>query len=313
MPAQRKHAALAAIAAAFGLLSSPGARAADEPGKAFVDQALTITEPRYLLSFTRYCTMESNNTANGHGQPATPSKLFDNLYYVGRTDVGAWVVKTSGGLVLIDTLYNAEDAKDVVEGGMRNLGLDPAQIKLVILTHFHPDHSGGMPYFRSKGIKVMVSEADWKPLGGVPGPDAVLRDGQVITVGDTPITIALTPGHTPGTITAIFPVFDKGQRHMAALTGGIGPRGGLDIHKVTLNSLEHLREVGAKQKVDVYIDPHEALIDSDAWGWIMNPASRKAGVNPLIVGQAKFQQFTRMVTACMNYRVAEYEKPPAAK
>src|SRR5271166_6011682 len=171
--------------------------AAPAPGRAgrapdlslpIVQQAFKITDARFLLSFTRYCMLNGPNTANGKGDAAPPSQLFDNLYYVGKTDVGAWVLKTSGGLILIDTLNNPGEAENIIVPGMRKLGLDPDQIKLVILTHFHNDHTGGLPYFKAKNIRIMASEVDWGQLGGVPSPQSVARDGQVVEVGDTAVT-----------------------------------------------------------------------------------------------------------------------------
>ncbi len=254
--------------------------AAPPPGRAgrapdlslpLVQRAFKITDARFLISFSRYCTLNGPNTANGKGDAAPPSQLFDNLYYVGKTDVGAWVLKTSGGLILIDTLNNPEEAANIIVPGMRKLGLDPDQIKLVILTHFHNDHTGGLPYFREKGLRIMASEVDWGQLGGVPNPQSVVRDGQVVEIGDTAVTLLLIPGHTPGTIAALFPVFDHGQRHMAALTGGIGPTGGLDMHQTVIGSLDHLAAVTKKAGVDVLLDPHEAIIDSAARGYTHAP------------------------------------------
>src|SRR4030095_16939572 len=221
-----------------------GGRGAD-PSLPLVQQALKITDARYLISFSRYCMLNGPNTANGKGDAATPSQLFDNLYYVGKTDVGAWVLKTSDGLVLFDTLNNQEEAANIVVPGMRKLGLDPDQIKLVVLTHSHNDHSGGMPYFRAKGVRIMVSEADWGPIRGAPSPESIIHDGQVVKFGDTSITFLLIPGHTPGTIAAVFPVFDHGQRHVAVLAGGIGPPGNVDAHRTSIGSIAHL-SAGAK-------------------------------------------------------------------
>src|SRR2546425_7818539 len=136
-----------------------GSRAPDQ-SLPLVQQALKMTDARYLISFSRYCMLDGPNTANGKGDAATPSQLFDNLYYVGKTDVGAWVLKTSGGLVLFDTLNNPDEAANIVVPGLRKLGLDRDQIKLVVLTHSPNDHTGGLSYFRAKGVRVMVSEAD---------------------------------------------------------------------------------------------------------------------------------------------------------
>lgn len=301
-----------------GQAQQPAVPAAGRAGRApdqslpLVQDAFKNTDARFLISFSRYCMLNGPNTANGKGDAATPSQLFDNLYYVGKTDIGAWVLKTSGGLVLFDTLNNPEEAANIIVPGMRKLGLDPDQIKLIVLTHFHNDHTGGMPYFRAKGIRMMASEVDWGQLGGVPNPQSVIRDGQVVEVGDAAITLLLIPGHTPGTIAAMFPVFDHGQRHMAALTGGIGPTGGLEMHQTVIGSLAHLATVTKQAGVDVLLDPHEAIVDSAAWGYIMRPAERKPNQNDLIVGKDPFQRFTQMLSTCMNARVVMYQQEKAS-
>jgi metallo-beta-lactamase class B len=277
-----------------------------------VQQAFKLTDARFLISFSRYCMLNGPNTANGKGDAAPPSKLFDNLFYVGKTDVGAWVLRTSDGLVLFDTLNNREEAETIVVGGLRTLGLNPKDIKLVVLTHSHADHSGGMSYFRDQGVRVIVSEADWRQLGGAPDEESVIRDGQVVRVGDTAITFLLIPGHTPGTIGAIFPVFDNGRRHVIAFTGGIGPTGGLEAHQTVLTSLEHLAAAARQARVDALIDPHEAIIDSEAWGFIMHPEERRPGQNSLLIGADRVQKFTQMLSKCMQARIVMYRQQAAA-
>jgi metallo-beta-lactamase class B len=131
---------------------------------------------------------------------------------------------------------------------------------------------------------------------------------------DTSITFLLIPGHTPGTIAAVFPVFDRGQRHMAVLAGGIGPAGNIDAHRTSIQSIAHLSAVTRKAGVDVFVDPHEAIIDSTAWGYIMHPNERKPNPNELIVGSDRFQRFTQMLSTCMQARVVMYQQnaPPGA-
>jgi metallo-beta-lactamase class B len=284
-----------------------GGRAPDQ-SLPLVQQAFKMTDSRYLISFSRYCMLDGPNTANGKGDAATPSQLFDNLYYVGKTDVGAWVLKTSDGLVLFDTLNNPAEAQNIVVPGMRKLGLDPDQIKLVVVTHSHNDHSGGLPYFRAKGLRVMLSEVDWAPLGGVPNPESVIHDKQVLNFGETSITFLLIPGHTAGTIAAMFPVFDRGQRHVALLVGGIGPTGGVDMHRAAIASLAHISEAAKQAGVDAVLDPHEAIIDSTAWGYIMHPEDRKPNQNDLIIGAEHFQRFAQMLSTCLQARVVMYQQ-----
>jgi metallo-beta-lactamase class B len=164
-----------------------------------------------------------------------PGKAFDNLYFVGADWVSAWAVKTSDGIILIDALNNQVEAAALIEGGMRKLGLDPAQIRYVVVTHGHGDHYGGAPYLAQKyGARVVMSEADWTmtetklefatPVWGAPpkrgARDLSVKDGDRLTLGDTTVTLYVTPGHTMGTISPVFDVSAGGQKHRALLWGG---------------------------------------------------------------------------------------------
>src|SRR2546427_2627536 len=70
---------------------------------------------------------------------AEPVKVFDNLYFVGMTEYSAWAVKTSQGLILLDTIYDYS-VEDEVVGGLKKLGLDPATVKYALVSHGHLDH-----------------------------------------------------------------------------------------------------------------------------------------------------------------------------
>jgi metallo-beta-lactamase class B len=153
-------------------------------------------------------------------------KVFDNLYYVGMTEYSAWAVVTSQGIIVIDTIYDYS-VEDEVVGGLRKLGFDPANIKYAIVSHAHTDHSGGARYLQDKfGTRIVLSAADWDlfesntPEAARPKRDIVATDGYKLTLGDTTLTLHLTPGHTPGTISTIIPVKDQGRPHVVAEWGG---------------------------------------------------------------------------------------------
>ncbi len=281
---------------------------AQDAEPALVEQARALSDERSQASFVRQCTVEPARFPGlGEGVAATPAKLFDNLYYVGRTDVGAWVIKTSDGLALIDTLYTPEDAANIIMPGLQQLGLDPAQLKVVFATHFHGDHAGGVPFFRDRGVRIMLSEADWGPLGGAPNADSIARDGQVIMLGDTPITIVLTPGHTPGAISLIFPVTENGVTHKAVIME-LSPRGGADVHKQAVEGIAHLGEFIASESVDVALHPHEMIFDPVARDFIMSASSRTQGSeNPLVIGNEAAGRFAAMVGKCWEARIATME------
>jgi metallo-beta-lactamase class B len=157
---------------------------------------------------------------------AEPVKVFDNLYFVGQTEYSAWAVTTSAGIILIDTIFDYS-VEDEVVGGLKKLGLDPAMIKYAIVSHGHFDHSGGAKYLQDHfGTRIILSAADWDLLerGSQTRPkrDLVATDGQKLTLGDTTLTLYLTPGHTLGTISTLIPVKDGGKPHLVAEWGGTG-------------------------------------------------------------------------------------------
>ena len=296
------------VIAGFGIgVASVFAQDADP---ALVEQARLLAEPRSEAAFVRQCTVEPARFPGlGAGVAAVPAKLFDNLYYVGRTDVGAWIIETSDGLVLIDTLYTPEDAEKIIDGGLRQLGLDPADLKVVFVTHFHGDHAGGAPYFQEKGARVMLSETDWSQLGGAPNADSIAHDGETIMVGETPFTVVMTPGHTPGAISLIFPVVENGEQHKAVIME-LSPRGGLDVHREAVAGIEHLAEFTAREGVDVALHPHEMIFDPVARDFIMGASTRAAGsTNPLVIGKESVQRFASMVGTCWKARIATMDAP----
>src|SRR6185436_7874168 len=159
---------------------------------------------------------------------AEPAKVFDNLYYLGQSEYSAWAVTTSAGIIVIDTLFDYS-VEDEIVNGLTTLGLDPKNIKYAIVSHAHSDHAGGAKLLQDRfGARVLMSEADWdlaaRNTQSWPKPrrDMVVTDGQKLTLGDTTLTMYLTPGHTPGTISTIIPVRDRGMPHVVAEWGGTG-------------------------------------------------------------------------------------------
>jgi len=73
---------------------------------------------------------------------ADPAKVFDNLYFVGGKIHSSWALTTSEGIIVLDTTY-PYNSEELIVGGMRRLGLDPEDVKYVIIAHAHGDHVGG--------------------------------------------------------------------------------------------------------------------------------------------------------------------------
>ena len=155
-----------------------------------------------------------------------PKQAFDDVYWLGTEGVSAWLLTSNDGYILYDTA-NVYDAEDVLIGGMQKLGLDPAKVKYVIVSHGHRGESGGAYLFQSRYGAHIVT-ADWDLIEGSlygyptgkPKRDIVATDGMKVTLGDRTITLYLTPGHTPGTISGIFQVHDQGKPLTVVYSGG---------------------------------------------------------------------------------------------
>jgi metallo-beta-lactamase class B len=167
--------------------------------------------------------------------PAAPFRLFDNLYYVGLQSVSSYVLKTSQGLILIDATY--EETANQIPKSMQQIGLNPKDVKYIIVTHGHTDHVGGAAALQKlTGARVGMAEGDWEMYGkgGYTSSqgqkrafpplkrDLVIKDGDTIKLGDTTVKMYVTPGHTPGVTSLDFPVVDQGKTYKAFMFGGLG-------------------------------------------------------------------------------------------
>ena len=240
-----------------------------------------------------------------------PMQVFDNLYYVGGNWVSAWVLKTSDGLVLIDALNNAEEAQALIEGGMAKLGLDPRQIRYIVVTHGHGDHYGGANYLVGKyRPRVVASEADWNMMHGVlefnsaawgppPARDVSVRDGDTLTLGDTTLTLYVTTGHTLGTLSPVFPVRAGGRTHQVLLWGGTSFNFGKDFSRLESYhaNAERMRGLAARMPIDVLLSNHP---EWDGAIVKMN-ALRAAGAgdaNPFVTGARGVDRALQVMGEC---------------
>ena len=266
--------------------------------------------------------------ARGAGAPAGPAretwyaepvKVFDNLYYVGMTEFSAWAITTSEGIIILDAIYDYS-VEDEIVGGLKKLGLNPADIKYVIVSHGHLDHAGGAKYLQEQfGARLIMSEADYNLLdqqnpGWKPKRDIVATDGQRLTLGDTTLTLYLTPGHTLGTISTLIPVRDGGRQHVAAAWGGTRFNFGRNREQLQMyaDSAARLRDLVEKAGADVLISNHTDFDGSKTKLPAM--ATRKPGQpHPYVVGTDVVMRDLTVAHECAEAAVAAVSQPqPAA-
>jgi metallo-beta-lactamase class B len=236
---------------------------------------------------------------------AQPMKVFDNLYFLGMTEYSAWAVTTSQGIILIDTIYDYS-VEDEVVNGLKTLGLNPADIKYALVSHAHTDHIGGAKYLQDHfGTKVVMSTIDWDvaqktiPARILPTRDIEAKDGDKLTLGDTTITMYVTPGHTPGTISTIFQVKDHGTPHTVATWGGtafnFAPKP--ENFAPYIASAERFKEIVAKAKADVLLSNHTAYDNTNAKIAKLRTRAAK-DPNPYVIGTASIERYLTTADEC---------------
>jgi len=235
---------------------------------------------------------------------AEPVKVFDNMYYVGMTEFSAWAVTTSEGIIILDAIFDYS-VEDEIVGGLKKLGLNPADIKYVIVAHGHLDHAGGAKYLQEKlGARLIMSAADYDLLDRQNPPwkpkrDIVATDGMKLTLGDTTLTLYLTPGHTDGTISTLIPLRDGSRTHLAALWGGTLFNFGANRARLEAytKSAERFRDIATKAGADVILSNHTAYDGSKT----KLPAvlARKPGApHPFVVGSDVVRRYLTVANEC---------------
>ncbi len=241
-----------------------------------------------------------------------PGQAFDNLFYITTAWVSAWALKTSDGIILIDSLNNEREARDVLEAGLVKLGLDPAQVKYVVITHAHGDHYGGADHFVQKyKARVIASEADWQQMDGgplefpyrewlsPPRRDIVVRDGDTLTLGNTTLNFYVTPGHTLGTLSPVFTVSSGGEPHTVLLWGGTAFNFGKDVPRLDgyISATERMSRIARARSVDVLISNH-AMYDGALAKGTLRAERGGQGQNPFVIGAEGVDRSLRVMGTC---------------
>ena len=249
-----------------------------------------------------------------------PGKVFDNLYFVGTKIHSSWALTTSEGIILIDTLYEYASEEAIV-GGLKKLGLDPATVKYVIVSHAHGDHVGGAKLMQERfGARLIMGGPDWDMIeksvnqypNGKPKRDIVATDGQKVTLGDTTVTLVATPGHTPGTLSMIFQVKDNGTPLTVAYSGGTAFNFPNDVpHFDTyIGSQQKMAAAAAAANATILMSNHSEF--DNAVTKIKTMAARKPGEpHPFELGRDAVARYFKVTETCAQLaRFKLMELPP---
>jgi len=170
--------------------------------------------------------------------PDEPFRIAGNLYYVGATGVTSFLLTGPQGHVLIDGGY--PETAPLIIASIRKLGFDIKDVKILLNSHAHSDHAGGLHELQqASGAQLWISEGDAEAVESGSGSDGALgrlrmlrgigafkmpaarvdhrfKNGTKIQLGPIELTAHITAGHTRGCTSWSFPVRD-GDRELLAV------------------------------------------------------------------------------------------------
>jgi metallo-beta-lactamase class B len=215
----------------------------------------------------------------------------------------------------------ADETAPLVLDNIRKAGINPRDIKYLIITHAHMDHFGGAERIRqATGARVVMSLDDWKNAeqlqdaaakalkpGQTPAPriarDLVIEDGQTLTLGDNTLKFYVTPGHTPGSTSTEFRARDGNRTYRVLAPGGLGfPNA--QWTPAYLKSTERLKALG----------PWDAMLPNH--GDMMTPRRLRdlepairayksgQGAHPAVQGAAHLNQWLDAIIKVSNEKIA---------
>ncbi len=249
-------------------------------------------------------------------EPFAPFHVIGNIYYVGSKGLSCYIISTKDGLILLDTGY--PDMASYIEGNIQKLGYKLSDVKIIIDSHSHIDHAGGVGELKSAtGAKLMslAEDAPYLESGGhndvlfgdrnlfpPTKVDRIFHDGEAVTLGGVTMTPHLTPGHTPGNTTWTMVTDDKGKSYNVVFFGMVSvmPNANFSTNPAYPNmgaDYAHTVKVLPTLKCDVFLGSnasfydmekkHDALMKGADPNPFIDPAACKAFVDRVEDGYKK--------------------------
>lgn len=212
-------------------------------------------------------------------KPVAPFRIADNVYYVGTSELSAFLVTDPKGHILIDAAM--EESADQIAANIRALGFRVEDIGILLVNHAHWDHSGGLAALKmASGARLLASAADKPDLESgtvsyrddlAPAPavkvDQVLNDGDRVAIGDAMLVTHLTPGHTKGCTSLSMRTQSAGKPVDILFTCSLTVAGQPLVRDSRYpNAAQDFRNTFAKlkaMKADIFLNFHPGFFDME--------------------------------------------------
>ncbi len=169
----------------------------------------------FALLLPELALAQADPTSRSWNQPVEPFRITGNLYYVGANEITSYLLASPEGHIVLDGGF--VETAPLILANIRKLGFRPEDVKVLLSSHAHYDHAGGLAELkRVSGARFYASRADL-PLharGGLDDPqfgdrfpypriyaDRILQHGSRVRLGGITMVAHITPGHTPGCTT----------------------------------------------------------------------------------------------------------------
>jgi metallo-beta-lactamase class B len=229
-------------------------------------------------------------------KPFKPFRIIGNIYYVGTNNLACYLITTPAGHILLDTAMR--ESAPIIRANIEALGYNLKYIRIILSSHAHFDHVAGHAEMKSvTGARVYATAEDAVILesGGAKGfhpigsytpvkVDKVIKDAEVVRLGNVALTARLTPGHTEGNTTWTMTVVENGKKYDIVFACSMSINEGVRI--VNNPTWPRIAEAYAKSfeilkslPCDVFLGPHTTFFDMEAKVKRMNA---NPGSNPFI-------------------------------
>jgi metallo-beta-lactamase class B len=235
---------------------------------------MQITALILSLTLSLFLHPQADPTSRSWNQPVKPYRIIGNVWYVGASGVTSFLITTSDGHILVDSGFR--ETVPQIRQNVAQLGFKLADIKILLNSHAHYDHAGGLAELKElTGAKLMATEADadllarggkndfqwgdkyaYKPVKA----DRVLRDGDRVELGDVRLTARLTPGHTKGSTTWTMKVNEEGKQYDVVFSTSVSTPGYTLVNNEKYpNIVDDYRrtfQILKSLPCDVFLGPH---------------------------------------------------------
>lgn len=166
---------------------------------------------------------------NEWNTPQNPFNIYGNTWYVGVQGLSTLLITSPKGHILLDG--GLPQSAPLIARNIKALGFKMRDVKLIVNSHEHFDHAGGIAALqRASGAIVAASAIGARVLkdGEIGKDDAqyepdqhpridkltrvqVVGEGETLTVGGLSLTAHMTPGHAPGGTTWTWTSCEQGR------------------------------------------------------------------------------------------------------